>query len=241
MIAWYSSLFECLAALYFTMCLDKVLSEKIWTVDFYKRFSTVLKDIDGSIAISNKVISTLKSRVKDMQDGVTNLSVVMMGVIVGLLLLCGYETGLDAKGINLTSLHFSIAISMAIIGVCTTFFRRILFGNWKRSAVVMLGTMSVFFILLLMNMDGWFIERIGGQCVIITVLSTVLPVVIQIIYCWAYRNLYYGYMRYKVKTLCESDTIDDKQFEAEIIAIAKEVNVCMLICSWIRHHLKKLG
>ena len=76
------------------MCLDNVLSEKIWTVDFYKRFSKVLNDIDDNISISNKVVNALKKKVKDMQDGVTNLSVVMMTVIVGLLVLCGYETGL---------------------------------------------------------------------------------------------------------------------------------------------------
>ena len=130
MISWYSSLFECLAALYFTMCLDRVLSEKIWTVDFYKRFSKVLNDIDGNISISNKVINVLKKRVKDMQDGVTNLSVVMMAVIIGLLLLCGYEAGLEAKGINLVPLHSAITVTMAIICVCTTVFKRVLFGSW---------------------------------------------------------------------------------------------------------------
>lgn len=241
MVSWFSSLFECLAALYFTMCLDKVLSDKIWTVDFYKRFSKVLNDIDGSISISNRVVNALKKRVKDMQDGVTNLSVVMMAVIIGLLILCGYETGLEAKGINLTHLHSAIAVTMALIGVCATVFKRFIFGSWKLSAIVLLGAVFIFGILLLLNMEGCIIEWLGNHCVIITNLALILPVIIQIIFCWAYRNLYYGFMRSKVKSLYESDAIDDKQFETEIIAIAKKVNAYMLIGSWLKHHLGVLG
>ena len=74
-----------------------------------------------------------------------------------------------------------------------------------------------------------------------TILALMLPVFIQIIFCWAYRNLYYGYMRSKVKELYESDTIDDKRFEAEIIDVAKKVNAFTLIGSWVRHHLGRLG
>ena len=237
MISWYSSLFECLAALYFTMCLDRVLSEKIWTVDFYKRFSKVLNDIDGNISISNKVINVLKKRVKDMQDGVTYLSVVMMAVIIGLLLLCGYEAGLEAKGINLVPLHSAIAVTMAILCVCTTVFKRVLFGSWKLSAIVFLGAVLIFGLLLLLNMDGRVFEWLGNHCVIITNFALILPVIFQVIFCWAYRNLYYGYMRSKVKALYESDTIDDKRFETEIIAIAERVNAYMLIGFWAWHQL----
>ena len=237
MISWYSSLFECLAALYFTMCLDKVLSEKIWTVDYYERFSIVLNEIDGKILISNKVISTLKGRVKEMQDGVTNLSVVMMAVIVGLLVLCGYETELDAKGSNMTSLHFAITVAMIILGVCATVLKRILFGNWKRATIVYISTVFAFCIILFLNLRGSVIEWVGDHCVISTVLALMLPVVIQIIYCWAYRNLYYGYMRSKVKALHDTENIDDKQFEAEVVSIAEEVNALILIASWVQHHL----
>jgi len=237
MLSWYSSLFECLAALYFTMCLDEVLSKKIWTVDYYKRFTKVLTDIDEGLRMSEKVVGTLKKKVLLMQKSVTNLSIFMMSVIIGLLFLCGYETELDNKGGSLLSLHFALTVSMLACGMCATVFKRAIFGYWKRSIIVLLSTVFIFLCLFYLSPHGCFVEWLGGHSTTITVLTLVLPIVVQIIYCWAYRNLYYGYMREKVKAMIESKNKDNVDFAQEILHIAERIDAISLICSWVKHHL----
>lgn len=52
---------------------------------------------------------------------------------------------------------------MALMGVCATVFKRTVFGSWKSSAVVCLGAVFVFGLLLLLSLDGCIIEWLGNH------------------------------------------------------------------------------
>ena len=93
MLSNYSSLLELLAGVYFTMCLDNILTQKIWSVDYFSAFKNSREQLSfgGNKSIASEVVDQNRDLISIMQAKLTKKSVYMLTYIAILLFACGVE------------------------------------------------------------------------------------------------------------------------------------------------------
>ncbi len=197
MLANYSSLLELMAGVYFTMCLDNILTKKIWSVDYFAAFKKSLEELSfgGNKSIASEVVDQNRDQISIMQAKLTKKSVYMLTFITILLFSCGVETDQNPQT-NDCSIYMFIVLQ-SIVTLISLCFSEYIFQKWSRTFNVIFWPLVILFILS--NIDYcislYSLIAIPVFYIIYLVLILVLyPILWQIFKVWAYRSQFYKYM-----------------------------------------------
>ena len=198
MIYNFSNYLALLAAIYFTMSLDKVLTKKIWTNDYFQNFEEAIKKSSAiAESIAKNIIKNTQTDVEDIQSQLIKKSVYMLSIVAMVLAFCGFEQN-HISDRNIID-QMQIAISGTAI-VSFVFFNIFLskhvYAKWWL-LVLAIGINVVLYISLIQwgNLLSYpvllFLKKYSSE---IVVAYFALPVLWQIWVCFVYRAIYPMYI-----------------------------------------------
>ena len=206
MVADYSSFLEFIGAVYFTMCLDEILTRKVWSPLDVKQQERALdylgmgKDQD----FKDAVLDANKQKGEILQKELSKKSVIGLFVIALLLVFCGYEQEIyDSKNtVPLKLLYLELAYTCVIFIVSLFLLQYKLFEKVKYVTFYIIGLFCTFFVIrwktLVYNdseIEKFVVENIGlFVCVIVTI-----PILWQIFITWIYKSVFYGYVKTRIR------------------------------------------
>ena len=197
MLSNYSSLLELMAGVYFTMCLDNILTQKIWSVDYFAAFKKSLEELSfgGNKSIASEVVDQNRDLISIMQAKLTKKSVYMLTYISILLFACGVEANQSstssACGIYMFILLQSI---ITLIILCSSKF---IFQKWSRTFNALFWPLTAIFVLsnssYCVNLYSYISFPVIGITHLVLFL-VVYPILWQVFKVWAYKSQFYKYM-----------------------------------------------
>ena len=95
------------------MCLDNILTQKIWSVDYFAAFKKSLEELSfgGNNSIVSEVVDQNRDLVSVMQAKLTTKSVYMLTYISILLFICGVEADQKSPTIYMFVVLQAFAVS----------------------------------------------------------------------------------------------------------------------------------
>lgn len=206
MVADYSSFLEFIGAVYFTMCLDEILTRKVWSPLDLKQQERALdylgmgKDQD----FKDAVLDANKQKGEILQKELSKKSVIGLFVIAFLLVFCGYEQEIfDSENTApLKLLYLELAYTCVIFIVSLFLLQYKLFEKVKYVTFYIIGLFCTFLIIrwkaLVYNESGveqFVVENIGlFICIIVSI-----PIIWQIFITWIYKSVFYGYVKSQIR------------------------------------------
>ena len=198
MLSHYSSLLELMAGVYFTMCLDNILTQKIWSVDYFAAFKRSLEELSfgGNKSIASEVVDQNRDLISIMQARLTKKSVYMLTYISILLFLCGIEADQDPSSASCFIYMFvELQSFLTFITLC---FSGYIFQKWSRTFNALLGSLLVFLIISNIEciVELYSIIAIPVPTIVYFVLFLVVyPILWQVFKVWVYKSQFYNYMK----------------------------------------------
>jgi hypothetical protein len=188
------------------MCLDEILTRKIWSPIDFKQQERALdylgmgRDQD----FKDAVLDANKQKGKILQKELSKKSVIGLFVIAFLLVFCGYEQEIyDPENIApLKLLYLELAYTCVIFIVSLFLLQYKLFEKVKYVTLYIIGLFFTFLIIrwkaLVYNESGveqFVVDNIGlFICIIVTI-----PIIWQIIIIWIYKSVFYGYVKTQIR------------------------------------------
>ncbi len=196
MLSNYSSFFEFIAAVYCTMSIDNILTQKIWSVDYFEGFKRALDGMsfEGNSNITSELVEKNRNRVNIMQTKLTKKSVLMLCYITLILLFCGLEADLS-NSCTVQSVYTSIITGSSIVLLCHLLSRYI-FKKWKWTFIGVSSMCIASGITYFHHIAG---TKIEAHLITYSVIALLLwPILWQIFLVWVYKSLYYGYVKHEM-------------------------------------------
>lgn len=197
MLSNYTSLLELMAGVYFTMCLDNILTQKIWSVDYFAAFKKSLEELSfgGNKSIASEVVDQNRDLISIMQAKLTKKSVYMLTYISILLFACGVEA--DQSPANSASgvyVFVELQSLVTLIALCSSEY---IFQKWSRTFKAIIWPLVAIFILsnisCCVNLCPYIVIPVIG--IIHLVLFLVMyPILWQVFKVWAYKSQFFKYM-----------------------------------------------
>lgn len=197
MLSNFSSLLELMAGVYFTMCLDNILTQKIWSVDYFAAFKKSLEELSfgGNKAIASEVVDQNRDLISIMQAKLTKKSVYMLTYISIMLFACGIEANqsptTEACGIYM---FIELQSLFSLIILCSSKF---VFQKWSRTFNALFWPLAVIFVLsnisYCVNLYSYIAIPVIGIIHLVLFL-VVYPILWQVFKVWAYKSQFYKYM-----------------------------------------------
>lgn len=197
MLANYNSLLELLAGVYFTMCLDNILTQKIWSVDYFAAFKKSLEELSfgGNKSIASEVVDQNRDQISIMQAKLTKKSVYMLTYISILLFSCGVEAD-QAPQVNVCGIYMFIFLQ-SIVTLISLCFSEYIFQKWTRTFNVIFWPLVVLSIIsnigCCISLYSLIAFPVWGIIYLVLFL-VVYPILWQIFKVWAYKSQFYKYM-----------------------------------------------
>lgn len=197
MLSNFSSLLELMAGVYFTMCLDNILTQKIWSVDYFAAFKKSLEELSfgGNKAIASEVVDQNRDLISIMQAKLTKKSVYMLTYISILLFACGIEANQNPTT-EVCGIYMFIELQslFSLIMLCCS---KYIFQKWSRTFKAILWPLVVIFVLLnsnfCVNLFSYIAIPVVGIIYLVLFL-VVYPILWQVFKVWAYKSQFYKYM-----------------------------------------------
>ena len=206
MVADYSSFLEFVGAVYFTMCLDEILTRKIWSpldIKQQKRaldFLEMTEDEDFKKA----VIDANRQKGEILQKELSKKSIIGLFVIAFLLVFCGYEQVIynDSDIVQMKLLQLELAYSCVLFIVSLFLLQYKLFEKVKYVTVYIIGLFCSFLLIRWKTLvwdnsalEQFVVDHIGlFVCTIVTI-----PIMWQIFITWIYKSVFYGYVKTQIR------------------------------------------
>ncbi|MBO7415552.1 MAG: hypothetical protein J6U22_03150 [Bacteroidaceae bacterium] len=195
MLSNYSSLLEFLAGVYLTMCLDNLLTQKIWTVDYFAAFKKSLEELSfgGNTSIASEVVDKNRDQISVMQAQLTKKSVFMLVYIFLMLLLGGISTCMTQD----TTIICLMAEVLTIQAIIILFFSGYVFQEWSRTFWFILTSLLLMLAVTLIPILAlWFVKIVlkDEYIVLMMLFVAIYPIIWQIFKVWVHRSLFYGYV-----------------------------------------------
>lgn len=197
MLTNYSSLLELMAGVYFTMCLDNILTQKIWSVDYFAAFKKSLEELSfgGNKSIASEVVDQNRDQISIMQAKLTKKSVYMLTYIAIMLFACGVESNQEPKTATCGIYMFIELQSLTtLISLC---FSEYVFQKWSRTFKAILLPLVIIIILSnipsVINIYSYIAIPLVGIIHIVLFL-VVYPILWQVFKVWVYRSQFYKYV-----------------------------------------------
>ena len=198
MLSNYTSLIEFLAAVYCTMCIDNILTQKIWSVDYFDGFRRALEGMEfgGNTTIATDLIDKNRQQVNTLQSKLTKKSVFMLFYVFLILVACGRES--DASSEEMLPYIALFLTSLSSLTAISLFLSKFVFPLWK-STFITLFLASLIPILLIQSHDtvAWYSELQLRHRFVVNFVLIVLtyPILWQMFIVWVYRSLFYDYVK----------------------------------------------
>lgn len=204
MVCDYSSYLEFVGAIYFTMCLDEILTKKLWSPLNLREQERALDGLglEKDNSFKQAVNEANKQKGQKLQCELSKKSTIGLFVIAGLLVFCGYESNLNnILSNNLGTLQTAMSYTSVIFLLSMFLMQWFLFDKWKY-VVLYIFALFVFFCAIYTNelffdcldLNEWCRLHVG----IIVCTSVTIPILWQIFITWIHRNIFYGYIKTKI-------------------------------------------
>ena len=204
MITYFADYLAILAAIYFSMCLDKVLTTRIWSNDYFINFSNAIEQ-SSTIArsVASNIIENSRKDTENIQEMLIKKSVYMLTLVSFALIYCGYEQNFANEQ--------SVLMNMQVTISATAFFSFILFNVIFSSLVYTRWWFMIVAVLvnvLLYYGIGKYISP--NECPLhifetysneIIVAFFTLPIIWQIWVCFVYKKIYPIYITEAIKRI----------------------------------------
>lgn len=206
MVADYSSFLEFIGAVYFTMCLDEILTRKVWSPLDVKKQSRALDylGMNNDDDFKNAVLDANQKKGEILQKELSKKSVIGLFVIAFLLVFCGYEQEVcnPENTEPLKLLQLELAYTCVIFITSLFLFQYKLFEKVKYVTLYVIGLFFTFIVIrwktLVFNnscIEQFVVDNIGlFVCVIVTI-----PILWQIFITWIYKSVFYGYVKTRIR------------------------------------------
>lgn len=197
MLSNYSSLLELMAGVYFTMCLDNILTQKIWSVDYFAAFKKSLEELSfgGNKSIASEVVDQNRDLISIMQAKLTKKSVYMLTFISILLFACGVEADQCPKSPD-CGIYMFVELQ-SLVTMVVLCFSEYIFQKWSRTFNVILWPLILLFILsnisYCVNLYSYMAIPVIGIIHLVLFL-VVYPILWQVFKVWVYKSQFYDYM-----------------------------------------------
>ena len=198
MIYNFSNYLALLAAIYFTMSLDKVLTQKIWSNDYFKNFEEAIKNSSAIAAsIANNIIKNTKDDVEDIQSKLIKKSVYMLSVVAMVLAFCGFEQNHFGDENVLSRMHVAIAgtaiVSFLIFNVLLS---KQIYTKWWLLVLAIIANVMIY---VSLNQWSYLLQScvhdfLNHNCSEVVVAFFALPALWQIWVCLVYKIIYPRYI-----------------------------------------------
>lgn len=205
MIYYFNDYFALLAAIYFTMCLDKILTQRIWSNDYFDNFSNAICQSSAiAESIAGNIITNSKKDVNDIQDMLIKKSVYMLSLVAMILVFCGIEQGTPAGGDELKRIQVAISgTAMMSFFMFNIFFSKYIHTKWWCTIFAMVVNVVVYdlFWHYWDLLPSFISYELGKYSSIIVVMFFTLPIIWQIWVCIVYKILYPSYIDRAIKRI----------------------------------------
>ena len=198
MIANYSSFLEFIAAVYCTIWIDNIVTQKVWTPRYIDSLRKAIEGVQfaGNTSLSTEIIESNTERGNELQLRSSKTSMFMIFIIAFLLIFSGYEQGF--KG-NIEMLHLPLLYSF-LVGMTLTLllFNRLIFSKWKWTICAIIINLAIFVCIYYWELfyGKSKIERVlNSQIGLLVSIILILPIFWQIFICWIYGSAFVGYIK----------------------------------------------
>ena len=198
MIANYSSFLEFIAAVYCTIWIDNIITQKVWTPRYIDSLRKAIEGVQfaGNTSLSTDIIESNTERGNELQLRSSKKSMFMIFIIAFLLIFSGYEQ--DFKG-NIEMLHLTLLYSF-IVGMTSTLllFNRWIFSKWKWTIFAIVVNLAIFVCIYYWELfygKSKIEQDLNSQIGLVVSIILILPIFWQIFICWIYGSAFVGYIK----------------------------------------------
>lgn len=193
MLSDFSSLFEVITAVYFSMCIDDVLKE-VWTPEYKSQVSHTIEN--SNVALVKCMVVDFKNYIDKIVDKIRRhmkiKSTLMLLMCLTVLLFMGFHNQISSWGIDETEL----IVRFSILVLVSQIFSKFLLCKFSRAV---LSTIGIWAITILSFCFEFAIGCSYTVAITILLCTFLWPIVWQVIRCWASSSLYYGFIKEKMQ------------------------------------------
>jgi len=202
MLNQFTSYLEILAAIYTSMCIDKIL-KNLWSPQYYIDLNEALLEyqIEGRESLTKRIIETNKNKAESIQQYMQRRAAYLLVLCIWLILLCGYEgCFFDNKDSNsLNTVHNLMLLSVGFSFLLMFLGNKYFFSsNQRTTGAIIIIIFTISLILLLNYIKIIYIPNIPTNIIINIILYTMaIPILWQVFVCWMFTSAYKGYIKSK--------------------------------------------
>lgn len=203
MIAYFANYLAILAAIYFSMCLDKVLTTRIWSNDYFVNFSNAIEQ-SSTIArsVASNIIENSRKDTENIQEMLIKKSVYMLTLVSFALIYCGFEQNF-ANEPSVMNMQISIsATAMVSFILFNIFFSSLVYTRWWFMIVAIIVNVVLYYeigkYVSHNECPSYIFEAYSNE---IIVAFFTLPIIWQIWVCFVYKKIYPIYITEAIKRI----------------------------------------
>ena len=204
MIAYFANYLAILAAIYFSMCLDKVLTTRIWSNDYFVNFSNAIEQ-SSTIArsVASNIIENSRKDTENIQEMLIKKSVYMLTLVSFVLIYCGFEQNLSTEQTVLESMQATISATAFVSFVLfNILFSSYVYTRWWFMIVAVCANLILYY-----KIGEYIVNNESILCIFetyskeIIVAFFTLPIIWQIWVCFVYKKIYPIYITEVIKRI----------------------------------------
>lgn len=206
MISDLSTFIQYFAALYFTICIDTIVTRRFWSPNYYQQVTTTIGSykFKQSTNIKKKIDDKVKQKADSLRDQATKRGVFMLLVCVAVMLFAGFEECFN------NSIGYAAYTYVILLYCVFTIFSRTLLRRWFWTILLFIVPIILFYtcnsvlttifpehLSLETHLPGWVL--IGNYAKALTCLLLIVPILHQLFINWLYSNAYLRHIHCELK------------------------------------------
>lgn len=206
MISDLNTFVQYFAALYFTICIDTIVTRRFWSPNYYQQVTTTigLYRFKQSTNIKNKIDEKVKQKADSLRNQATRRGVFMLLVCVAVMLFAGFEESFS------NPIGYAIYTYVILLYCLFIVFSRILLKRWLWTLILFIIPIILFVVsnsVLRANFSDslltdaqlpiWIL--VGKYAKILTCVLLIMPILHQLFINWLYSNAYLRHIHCELK------------------------------------------
>lgn len=197
MISDLNTFVQYFAALYFTICIDSVVTQRFWSPDYYKKVTQTigLYNFQQSRTIKSKIDKNVKEKADELRDQATKRGVLMLLVCIAIMVFAAFENslvGLVANAFYSYAICYYFLVFLFSRSLLKTWAGMFFFYLFPIALSILSTSIFGFSSIAMTSSEGeaplWLM--VGKYAKPLTCILIIVPVLHQLFVNWLYSKAY---------------------------------------------------
>lgn len=206
MIAELNTFVQYFAALYFTICIDTIVTRRFWSSNYYQQVTDTigLYNFKQSKNIKRKIDNKVKQKADSLRNQATKRGVFMLLVCIAIMLFAAFESDYN------NPVYYAIFTYVLLLYCIIMIFSKCVLKNWIVMILLFMVPVVAFLVLspiisskYMLNDNGVTplpnILTVGRWSKELTCLLLIVPILYQLFINWLYSNAYLRHIHCELK------------------------------------------